>query len=575
MALPWTNRWSNAQYFELNPPASQTSYDPCSSLLCLAIAIAAVANENFSWRLGQKNYQLIVLGFLLGIMQLCLTSITPAIFLLLEARFGSSSLQNYQGILRNQVLSSGLGYAWRVILALMIILPLGLSIAYKTFVGGQSMMTVNAKDYIKEASAASYYGMFAPPGLQLLGEKTGVSLFSNATIPYAVASSPPAGPEPPFPSGYQASGFNVLILSNESTALLDIPEPSYVSAVQSLLAGGESWNITASVSATIGTFNHSRTQDPKAFADFFDDLCEDAKDSSGAINHLSMLNNYAVDLIDHASPGDQSLQYVSLSPDPGITHQSSCSNLSNYVQPHDVTRQQCKGTWSITRGGIQLVDGSCDKGILPLEKQQPITNNTKGLFPGVWFMPSLAEFLGPFAVERNASVWKGSYLATSMAAMLWSRVTAANSAINLDPQSGSSVLQHEYHNYTYQDVGLYYPVDDHILYIRPTLRRSPWLYVVLAIQPVLTVGILALTLLLHSTPVDKDFGLISILAGVDRGSLDTLAGATLSGKLSKSVKLVMQPKVEIGAAKIEYSVLPASVAGRMKNGRLNPRTVYY
>ena len=102
----------------------------------------------------------------------------------------------------------------------MLALPLGLSAAYKNFFGGESIMLVDAMTY---AGNESYYGMFVPPGLKLLGEKTGISLFFNATLPFAVASSPINGSDPPLPTRPQAYGFNVILLNSESTALLDIP----------------------------------------------------------------------------------------------------------------------------------------------------------------------------------------------------------------------------------------------------------------------------------------------------------------------------------------------------------------
>lgn len=77
------------------------------SLLYLVIAIVTVANESISWRLGVGTRQLIVLGFLLSIMNLCLGSLAPTTFLLLEAKFGD-------GILRNRPLSSRLSLTWRM-----------------------------------------------------------------------------------------------------------------------------------------------------------------------------------------------------------------------------------------------------------------------------------------------------------------------------------------------------------------------------------------------------------------------------------------------------------------------------
>lgn len=81
--------------------------------------------------------------------------------------------------------------------------------------------------------------MFAPPGLQSLGT-TGLSVFNNATLPFALATNPTNASEPPLPRGRQAYGFNVLYLNSESIAVLDIPQPDYVSTVQSTLRLGES-----------------------------------------------------------------------------------------------------------------------------------------------------------------------------------------------------------------------------------------------------------------------------------------------------------------------------------------------
>jgi len=192
------------------------------SFVCLAIAIATVVHGDLSWRLGVRNNQLIVLGFLLSAMNLCLGSVFPILFLHLEARFGSSRIQNYDGILRNQPFTPRLSVGWRIILCFLLALPLGLSAAYKQFSGGESGKFVNPAKYIGNSS---YYGMFVPPGLQSLNEMSGISLFSNATLPFLVASSSINNTEPPVPAHEKAYGFNVLLLDTERTAMLDIPQP--------------------------------------------------------------------------------------------------------------------------------------------------------------------------------------------------------------------------------------------------------------------------------------------------------------------------------------------------------------
>ena len=549
------------------------------SIACFALAVASVANETLPWRLGRRNYQLIVLGFLLSIMNLCLASVATPFFLLLEARFGPSTLQNYEGILRNKTFSSRLSFVWRFVLLVNLGLPLGLSIAYKTFGGGESRMIVNATKY---NGNASYYGMSAPPGLQLLGAKTGTSLFSNATLSFAVSTSSQTGPEPIPPIGTQAYGFNILSISNDTTAMLDMPEPSYVSNVQSLLASGESWTITAGMLVTVATHNHSRERDFEGFANYFEMVCKAAEASSGAKTHMTAHDAFSVNLIDWPSPGNQSLQYIALAPDPGLEHNPSCENLTDWAQPYDATRQLCEGTWSITRGGIQLIGGSCNTSMLLPDLQQVITNNT--LFLGVWYMASLVEFLGPFAAAsaRNESKWTGRYFATGVAAMLWYKITILNGAAALDDKPP---LERRFSNLSYEDAGLIYPVQDQVVYSRPTLQKSPILYFVLLIQPLLTVVILALFALFHSTPMGKDFGLISILAGVDRGYLDILRGAALSGQLLRNVQLVMWPEegresTDDGRSRIKYfcqELNPTQSRMRQQThkGKLRPGTVYY
>ncbi|KAL8769056.1 MAG: hypothetical protein Q9209_004842 [Squamulea sp. 1 TL-2023] len=415
--------------------------------------------------------------------------------------------------------------------------------------------------------------MFAPPGLQVLGQKTGVSLYSNATLPFAVATAPRQnGSEPPLPTNPQPYGFNLLLLNNESAAMLDIPQPSYISAVQKLLGNEESWNISATVLATVATYNRSRSRDPDAFESHFKSFCTDADKSSGAYTHMSMMNDWSMVLLNHASPGDQTLQYIGLVPDPGIKYKVPCSDFFPYAELYDINRQLCQGTWSITPGGMQLVDGSCNGTIPPPARQEVIIHNS--LFLGVWYMSSLGEILGPFATTRNNSEWTGPYMATSLAAMLWSKITALNSPIS--EQKGFRAPE-ELARLTAEEAGLVSPVNDTAVYIRPTLRKSGLLYFILAVHPLLIIVILILTAsAFHSTPLDKGFGLISILSGIDRRSLDVLAGAALSGELAQSVKLVMRLIRDNEKGAVEYYVaVPSPSTSATQNGRLSPDIIYH
>ena len=63
-------------------------------------------------------------------MNLCLSVIAPKVFLMFEARYGHSHIQNYDAILRSSSVLSHTGLLWRVVLLIMIALPNGLRSEY-------------------------------------------------------------------------------------------------------------------------------------------------------------------------------------------------------------------------------------------------------------------------------------------------------------------------------------------------------------------------------------------------------------------------------------------------------------
>jgi hypothetical protein len=92
-------------------------------------------------------------------MQSLTRKIASTAFLILESRWGSSSLQNYDAILRNGIFLSHTGLGWRIIIALFTFLPLALSVGYKRFTGGVSSVLISSPwpAYI------SSYGVSVPP----------------------------------------------------------------------------------------------------------------------------------------------------------------------------------------------------------------------------------------------------------------------------------------------------------------------------------------------------------------------------------------------------------------------------
>jgi hypothetical protein len=556
------------------------------------MAVTAVGNEAVSWRLGVANNQLIAVGFLLSIMNLCLASVTSTFCLLIEARFGDSILQNYDGILRNKPLAPRLGLRWRLVLTFFLVVPIAVSVAYKTFKGGQSAKRVKSEEYV---SIMTQYGMVAVPGLMEPRQRpTGLPQFFNATQPFRSASAPVNGSEPRLPSFPQSYGYNILFLDGNTTAVLDTLQPDFITSVQDVLAVGESWVVNAPVIGTVATLNTSKASEPSAFESAFQSACTQASQDNG--NWIQGVMNLwdrkvasSLWLFDKKGDrSDQSTQYVALAP--RYKNNISCSDLAPHAELYNIYRQQCQGTWSITRAGMELTNGSCDGAPLPGDRQRMIVENTLHLVD--LYIPALVDFLGAFGPfgPRNQSEWKGPYTATAVAAMLWSRLVALTTVVSSDvvpliTAGGYNASTVAYENWktlngtllTYGDVKLLYPVspsDQTIFYIRPTLRKSPLLYFVLSVQPLMILAILGFTLTMHSVPLDKGFGLVSILSGIDRDTLDILSGASLSGELTDRVKLIIVPKDNGQAGKLDFRVMPED-RGSSGKGWVRKDVMYY
>ncbi|KAI1757861.1 hypothetical protein F4782DRAFT_475428 [Xylaria castorea] len=136
--------------------------------------------------------------------------------------------------------------------------------------------------------------MFAPPGVQAIGQQSGVSIFFKATLPFAVSvplSSQSVGAEPYPLTEPQPFGYNILLLNEESATVLDMPHSDYVSSIQSILAPGELWNMTAPILGTIATCNHTKDENSKAWSRMSMDHCLAGEAGLAAYSHQTMMSD--------------------------------------------------------------------------------------------------------------------------------------------------------------------------------------------------------------------------------------------------------------------------------------------
>lgn len=167
------------------------------SLVLFALAFITVSpSTSIPWKLGLTR-QFQIIGLLLSVMNLCLLSLAPKIFVLVEARFGHSYLQNYDAILRNSFMKDDTGSVWRGTLGIVTIIPVALSLAYKEFSHGTSYHTIHN-------DTGHFYGMLPTAGLE--DRYVGLTYFANSTMSFtaAIFDDPPL---PSFPSAYYGSLF--------------------------------------------------------------------------------------------------------------------------------------------------------------------------------------------------------------------------------------------------------------------------------------------------------------------------------------------------------------------------------
>ncbi|MCJ1368646.1 hypothetical protein MMC16_007791 [Acarospora aff. strigata] len=517
------------------------SIDVLAVLTSVASLIASIfvimPDRSPSWQLGFEG-QIIVIGFLLSIMNLCMMTVAPNLFLLLEARWGNSRLQNYESILRNTVTLSNTWLLWRATLLSLTLLPLGLSVAYKRFSDGHSTIRITTR-------YPGYYGV-APPPMGAYSALSNFTLFLavNASVPFLDASSNDS--IPPSLAHPKAYGFNTLLIDNTSAALLDVPAPKYVLSIQQNITTQESWTLSASVNATVARYNVTAHYDNESWEQLFE---EAEFFSSYQLFQRKPMNIGMLVGKQPASTGNYSL-YCLLSYYPAVQeHSLQTFPLNNSHSNHfrnsspmrfDVQRETCTGTWKITKTDFQLIEGSCTN---KPSRYRSLTKTVPFYLDALPIMFNTIKDYSPLG-HRNASSWRMPAIVTSVATMYWAPLTYMNPSLSPDHVNNPE---------------LYYPATRETLSSTNATLNARWpLYFVLCVQPNLTIAMFLFATHLYDTPITKDFGLVAILSGIDKDSVDILNGAALSGELRRPVNLNVavlgDAKEDMTLGRIRYSV---------------------
>ena len=230
----------------LGEPSSKTPItwiDAAPVLLTLAafaVAVVVIWNPYAAVQLRQTN-QLVVVGLALSVMNLGVQRQVQLAAIFAEFQYGQFKLTNFDALLRKSILSQRLDKTPRLILLVLIVVPLSLSAAYKKFSGGHSTRSVSL-------GKSSNWGFTSRPGWPWSGN--GLSGAVDAYVPFWND----VGID-------RTYGYNMLVASNTTAALLDTPEWDLIYAEQSGLRPGEYVTLNTTVNATVTEFAEIRPSD--------------------------------------------------------------------------------------------------------------------------------------------------------------------------------------------------------------------------------------------------------------------------------------------------------------------------
>ncbi|KAJ4003944.1 hypothetical protein NW752_010966 [Fusarium irregulare] len=496
--------------------------------------------------LGQK-YQLIIVGLMLSFMDLCTSKLITIVFLQLETRW-ASLLQNYDSIIKRSVLGSLLykrraSQRWTLLLASSLAFPLLLSVSYKTFVGGKITTVLH--------TSGGDYGLTGPGGLANFS--AGSSLMINATIPF-MSTNATQIPLPPHPFG-----FNMLLLENNSVAMLDAPSSSYINAIRENLHSGQSYTVAAEVKALAWHLDPDADQhrnDESWWSQFYD------KDRGSAkkLNHISLFKWHK--WLSTLWKDDQiSDFFVLLTPhekDRKVkpTKERFQKEAIKFASRHLI----CDGKWKITRSTVDLIEGDCTRAF---NTDLPSGCVALHLNDAVFL---LGDFLGE--LETGKLDEKGKVRLTAVVSSLfWSRLAAycgIDSPTNhLSPDD---LAQFKYHR------------ADQAWKTVVVLKRSPLLALVLLAHPIVALALLIVRIAFCSAPVSGGFGLISVLAGHRSNGEDILSGAVLSGDAKDPIELsfdTLGESCDDGGERLGFQLRKARNLRHRDQRRLVPKVKYY
>lgn len=517
-------------------------------LLCTVAGLLTVFYSRLSVWLGQIN-QLIVIGFVLAIMSICLEGQVLRAALMHTATRSGPTIQDVDALLRKDAFASEVHLAYRLLLLGLLGLPLLLSVGYKKFVGGGSTLLVNKGDGV--------FGFSSTPGKQRIGD--GLSILSDVYVPFWID-----------PAVDRTYGFNLYIADDNKTAMIvDSPLPLYLTSLQASLSDGETLSMSATVNATVAEMVNPSNEERNS-QDFWSSVNDDfghpytvnGGNVRGANNALwaGMQGNFLTNF---------SVMYFS------AWNTTRNESFESEAIRTEQSRRMAKVTWVVSPLNITLTHAEIVANST-LANQSLIQSNAIGL------QEMFSNFLGEYDWHNRAGEFDFPYPASTAdelsyfqpvntvpalaAAMAWARITSLDT---IDRPQG--IQSGEMRALTVYDKAA-----GDILTVKtvPTLRRQALLAVLLMVNPLISLAcILVKAVFLHQSPIGDSFNTVSLFAAAEGGDLGVVRGASLTGSLTRKVgvafNVVRSRLADTGGVTDRVIMdLDRSGSGRVRNGTI-------
>lgn len=455
--------------------------------------------------LGLKP-QLVLIGFLLSVQGFCVSRQIILCAIFCQVRFGRSTLQNLESILRKAPYDRSISLPVRVTLLSLTGLPLLLSVLYKQFIFGTTSQTRSGID--------GQFGIIPPPSLSNL-TGNGIALAVNAMTPYWRERLQ-----------HHTYGENMFAINQTTTFMLDTPYPSLYKDLRQFLGEHDTFLLEATVNATVSNDVEMSSQQREDFGKTFDDVYNPVEpfkywragigDGWWAGMVVGGVNS------SYVPAGSAAVNYI------GIWHEGKGfpenELFSKVVHKLVLSRQRVRGVWHISRSAINLISATP-------EQEDP--GNFDAEIQKLLQFTQEIDLLGQVLLEYNYRWWfrqedheKLNPVTTFMATILWARVAAKT----------MEDVQHKrpwYPQVNYTKSGQEYTLQ----FRTPTMSQSPLLLLIFVVNPLLVIIATIIKATLHRIPVTDGFGLTSLLSGASSSNLELLRGAALSGQLKGEVRV--------------------------------------